>query len=78
MSIGLNVRRHRETAGMTQKSLAEAVGVSQPAIAQIESGVTRNPAIDVVIALAATLGVTVDELVRPLPETPVTVPVEHA
>jgi transcriptional regulator with XRE-family HTH domain len=65
MGIGYNLKRRREAIGLTQKVLAEAVGVSQPAIAQIESGATRNPALDIVIALALALGVTVDDLLRP-------------
>jgi transcriptional regulator with XRE-family HTH domain len=65
MDIGSNLKLLREAAGLTQKLLAEVVGVSQPAIAQIESGVTRNPTLDVVLALADALGVTVDDLMRP-------------
>lgn len=38
MSIGENLRRLRETQGMTQKELAKQVGVSVSMICQIERG----------------------------------------
>ena len=62
MSLAINVRHRRETVGLTQKALAEAVGVSQPAIAQIESGATRNPTTVVLRKLATVLEVSVDYL----------------
>ena len=57
--------------------------MSQPAIAQIESGVTRNPTLDVLMSLANVLGVKVDDLLRlDTEETPATdaesVPVQSA
>ena len=36
MSIGENIRRYRIGKAMTQLELAQAVGVTQPMIAQIE------------------------------------------
>lgn len=64
MGLSLNVRRLRKGAGLTQEQLAEQVGVSQPAIAQIETGKIKNPGVDVLIALAGALGKSVDDLVR--------------
>jgi transcriptional regulator with XRE-family HTH domain len=76
-TLGSNLRSQRESAGLTQRALAESVGVSQPAIAQIESGAIRNPTLDVLVALAKVLGVTVNELVRG-PAGRGTVPAPHA
>lgn len=64
MGLSLNVKRFRDDLGLTQKHLAEQVGVSQPAIAQIEAGRIKNPGIDVLVALALALGKSVDDLVR--------------
>ena len=38
MSIGENIRRFRETQGITQENLAKAISVSQTMICQIERG----------------------------------------
>lgn len=62
MSLAYNLRRHRNRAGLTQAALAEALGVSQPTIAAMESGVTRNPKAAVLLRLADILNASVDEL----------------
>jgi transcriptional regulator with XRE-family HTH domain len=62
MSLALNVRRRREALKLTQKALADAVGVSQPSIAYIENGTTRNPTMVVLRRLSETLGATIDDL----------------
>jgi transcriptional regulator with XRE-family HTH domain len=41
MKAGQIVREARRRAGLTQRRLAEAVGVSQPTVARIESGTTQ-------------------------------------
>lgn len=60
-AIGKNVRARREAAGMTQKQLAQAVGVKQAMISHIEVG-ERLPSLPLAIQLADALGVTVDAL----------------
>jgi transcriptional regulator with XRE-family HTH domain len=40
MNGGLLVRETRRRAGVTQRQLARAIGVSQPTIARMESGAT--------------------------------------
>jgi transcriptional regulator with XRE-family HTH domain len=66
--LGLRVARWRETAGMTQQQLADAVGVSRPYVTLIENGkrpVTRR---SLLIDLAKALGVTVSQLLgQPAP-----------
>lgn len=46
----------RESQGLTQVQLAEAVGVSQPVIARIEGGKARNIELRTLVKLAAALG----------------------
>jgi transcriptional regulator with XRE-family HTH domain len=60
-SIGQRITQCRKTRGMTQKELAEQLGVSQPVVSDYENDVIRMPA-DVVIALARILGVSADDL----------------
>lgn len=59
-----NVRCRRQELGLTQKALAESVGVTQPRIAQIESGIASIPA-DSLAAFAESLGTTPAALVTP-------------
>lgn len=59
--IGERITRCRKDRGLTQKELAERLGVSQPVVSDYENDVIRIPA-DVVIQLAAILKVSADEL----------------
>lgn len=61
--VGSAIARRREAKGWTQAQLAEAAGLSQPYVSQVEAG-TREPSLVVLRDLAKALGVTVDELLR--------------
>ena len=63
--VGKNVKRIREKKGLTQERLAEISGFSQQYISGIEQG-RRNPTIITLYELAASLGVSHLELVRPV------------
>lgn len=57
-SFGDAVRRARETAGLTQADLAGQVGLSRPAIANIElgrQGVLLHAGLDIAAALSVSL-----------------------
>ncbi len=56
------VRVWREHRGLTQAQLAKHAGVTQGAVAQIESG-KRRGSVDLLRKLAATLEVDVDDLI---------------
>jgi len=56
------VRVWREYCGLTQAQLAERAGVTQGAVAQIESG-KRRGSVDLLRKLAAALAVDVDDLI---------------
>lgn len=60
-SIGARVAQFRKDKGMTQKELAERLGVSQPVVSDYENDVIRLRA-DVVVELAKLLGATTDEI----------------
>jgi len=51
-----NVKKRRRLLGLTQQEVADALGVSQPSYAQIESG-RRMPGLDVVERVAQALDV---------------------
>lgn len=57
----LRIRDLRNAAGLSQKELAQRMGVSVPAVSFWESGVQR-PAIDKLPKIASVLGTTIDAL----------------
>jgi transcriptional regulator with XRE-family HTH domain len=63
VKIGAAVTRLREAKGWTQQRLAEAAGLSQPYVANVEAG-RYGASLAVAQSLAKALGVTVDELLQ--------------
>jgi len=59
--VGENVRRTRQTRGLTQEQFADASGFSQQYISSLESG-RRNPTIITIYELAQALKVSHLEL----------------
>lgn len=53
----------RTERGLSQNQLAKMCNVPQSVISDIESGKTKAPRIDTLQAIAAALGVTIDELI---------------
>ncbi len=62
--LAANLKTLRESQQLSQKGLAEHSGVPRPTIAHLESG-QANPTLSVVLRVASSLGVSVDELVDP-------------
>ena len=58
----LRLREMREKRGMTQVSLATAVGVAQGYISALENGL-YSPSFEILIKLAKALNCSLDELV---------------
>lgn len=68
--LAANVYRLRKAHGLTQRTLAQKVGVAQPRIAEIERG-DANPTLGTLSLLAHALGVSVSELLsRECPDVP--------
>jgi transcriptional regulator with XRE-family HTH domain len=62
--------RLRIAAGLSQRELAERLGViSEPGIHRWETGRTR-PSVDILPRLASTLGVSIEALVHAIVATP--------
>jgi putative transcriptional regulator len=59
-----HVRDHRQSSGISQASLAEAVGVSRQTINAIETG-RYLPSLPLAFALARYFGVAVEDLFVP-------------
>ena len=61
--LGMKIKRLRIAHGFTQVDLAARAKVTQGYIAQLESGLQKDPSLAVVRRLAKALKVTVGELV---------------
>lgn len=61
MSIGENIRQRRETAGMSQKTLAEAIDSGENTVAGWEKDKNAPPG-DKVVAMARLFGCSTDEI----------------
>ena len=61
--LALNVIRLRRERGITQAELADAIGVAQPRIAEVETG-DANPRLITLSKIAHALGVTLSELLE--------------
>ncbi|AEG58998.1 helix-turn-helix domain-containing protein [Desulforamulus ruminis] len=55
------IKEHRKSLGWTQTKLAQASGVSQTYISEIEAG-KFQPTVKIMQKLAASMGITVSEL----------------
>jgi len=61
---GIRLRLARQARGFSQQQVASMAGVSRQAVSAVESGLS-DPSLRVAIALARTLGLTVEELFGP-------------
>lgn len=59
--IGNNIRKYREQSGLTQKQLAEILGLNNSRISNWEQG-ANNPPADMIAKLCETLNVSASEL----------------
>lgn len=65
--MGLNLRRLRSDAGLTQVSVAERASISRTHYAALELGISSNgapanPRLATLVHLSAALGCTLDDL----------------
>ena len=69
--MGERIAQLRRNKGLSQATLAQALGLSTSTIAMYEQG-RREPSVSVIIALADALGVTIDYLLtgHPPQESP--------
>jgi transcriptional regulator with XRE-family HTH domain len=70
--LAQNLKYYRAKLGMTQAELAKQASVNRSHLASIESGTQPNTSIKTVEKLAAALGVSAFDLLRPADTTPET------
>lgn len=61
--LGQNIKRIRETKGMSQGDISRALNMDRGYISRIENGF-KNPTIDTLAKIAKVLGVGVDDLMK--------------
>ena len=61
VKLGKEIRRLRNSLGMSQEELAFKAGISAAHLGQIERA-SKNPTVDTVYSIASALGVTLSEL----------------
>ncbi len=62
MNIGENIRNLRKAKGLSQKQLANLIGVTQPMVAQMERG-TKAASLQLGVEIAKVLDCDIRELV---------------
>lgn len=62
-NITKNLRKMRETKGLSQEKLARLADVANNTIIKIEAGENQNPTLDTLKKITKALGVSVDELI---------------
>jgi FMN phosphatase YigB (HAD superfamily)/DNA-binding XRE family transcriptional regulator len=62
--LGQVIAQVRKNSGLTQQGLCQKSGLSYSTLAKIERGAIRTPSVFTIKHLAATLGVSLDELLR--------------
>lgn len=62
LNLGSQLRRVRESQGLSLRSVASAVGISASALSQVETGVNQ-PSVATLYALVGHLGVSLDSLI---------------
>jgi len=61
-NLGANVRRLRETRGLSQQRMAQLSGIPRPTWASLESG-DANPTLSVLARAASALQVSIEEII---------------
>jgi transcriptional regulator with XRE-family HTH domain len=65
ISVAQDVVALRESRGLSQAQLADRLGITQSAIAQLESAQPRNVELRTLVRVAVALGARVDVSIRP-------------
>ena len=64
ITIGKNIKRYRLKAKITQKELAEKIGVTHYWVCKLERGKQNNTTINLLIAISEELKIDLNELTK--------------
>lgn len=71
-SLGLRLQLARKAAGLTQQQLCQKAHLAYSTLAKIERGAIKSPSIFTIQSIAATLGLSLDELIGSTSGAPAT------
>lgn len=77
VGLGRSLQKARQAAGLTQQQLCQKAGLSYSTLAKIERGAIKSPSIFTIQSIAASLGLTLTELmgeIAPRVATPAQMP----
>lgn len=63
-NISKNIKKLRETKGLSQEKLARLADVANNTIIKIEVGKNQNPTLDTLRKIAKALEISVDDLIK--------------
>ena len=63
-NLANNIKKLRETKGLSQEKLARLADVANNTLIKMESGENKNPTLDTLKKVAKALDVSVDELIQ--------------
>lgn len=64
LSLGKQIQKIRQQAGLTQDGLSDRAGLSYSTLAKIERGAIRNPSVFTIANIATVLNTNVEELLK--------------
>lgn len=64
IKIGKNIKRHRILANLTQKELADKIGVTHFWVCKLERGKQNNTTINLLISITNELNIDLNELTK--------------
>lgn len=62
--IGSKIKKLRLKAELTQEGLARKANIPYTTLTKVESGVIKNPSVQVIVKISDALGVTMESLVK--------------
>ena len=63
-NLAKNIKKLRETKGLSQEKLARLADVANNTLIKMESGENQNPTLDTLKKVAKAFGVSVDDLIN--------------
>jgi putative transcriptional regulator len=63
-NIGANIKKHRLKANITQKELADKIGVTHFWICKLEKGKQNNTTLNLLIAISQELKINLNDLTK--------------
>lgn len=63
MSSGMTIKLRRISLGIKQKDLASTLGISPQYLSQLETGLAKNPSLDIIRSLNKELDIPIETLI---------------